>query len=202
MAKKEKTAAELIQKYSREHYGDKKNPEKAKRRNINKPRKKAAELRARNETAGDKIGRKYADRFANRAEGRPKVLDWRRKQEKLQSKLSEQKVKTEGTKRVKSKIPGSPPAGWNKFKTRGSANLRGIKAGGLAALAAAIAEPAVRAGYGAVKKRVKRNQETAHKRKVESQDKRMMKKYKKSDPKKQAIFKKLMSKKTKITQQR
>ena len=76
----------------------------------------------------------------------------------------------------------------------GSASLRGM--GNL--LGATIA---VEAGTQAIKNVsaiAKKKQTTSQRKAIGQQDKRMMKKYKKKDPKRQAVFKKLMSKKTKI----
>ena len=116
-----------------------------------------------------------------------------RKRAKLRGAYGAKSKHKERIKMVKEQSRSRKPPG--NLGNRGSANLKSMKVGGLAAIGAMLGEEGVRRAYPIVKKRIKRNQDTAHRRRVERQDKRLMKKYKKKDPKKQAVFKKLMSKK-------
>ena len=133
--------------------------------------------------------------------------------QKDRKRFEQKALKTE----LKEKYKGKPKSKMARYKSAmGRVNRMSAKIGpsmrkkyggkasitpkltGLELVGAAIAEVGARKVYPAVKKRIKRNQDTAHRRRVERQDKRLMKKYKKKDPKRQAVFKKLMSKKTKI----
>lgn len=173
-----------------------KNPQKMKRREINRGMKTLD--RAMDNHYSDQkarhYGKEYERRFRDRKGGVPDRDVWYQKKRNMERKLDEQKKKTSRVKRVKSRIPGKPPGGWNKFKTRGSVTASGLRN----LLGPAIA---VEAGTQAIKNvsaMAKKKQTTSQRKAIGQQDKRMMKKYKKKDPKRQAVFKKLMSKKTKI----
>jgi len=187
--KRPRTAAEIQQKYSREYYGDKKNPEKARKRNINKELK-----RRRSVYKSTKLNNEYIRRFKDRPlEARPNYDEWEGKRKKMSSKKQAVQSKLARVKRIK-KLPGSPPGGWNKFKTRGSATAAGLRGLLGPAIAVEAGSAAIRQGSAIAKKK----QTTSQRRAIGEQDRRMMKKYKKKDPKKQATFKKLMRKKTTI----